>query len=84
MAEGAGGCLVWHDKHPVQMLSTHHRVDHMVTRQHDRGPNRPSTVTKPQVVWDYNTHKCHVDTVDQLRQYYAMERKSRKTWPSLA
>jgi hypothetical protein len=56
----------------------------MTTVEQDRGPNRPTTVTKPQVVLDYNVHKCHVDTVDQLRQYYAMQRRSLKNWPSLA
>jgi hypothetical protein len=78
------GCLVWCDKQPVLMLSTHHRVDHMSTIAQDHGPNHPPIVTKPQVVLDYNIHKCHVDTVDQLRQYYSMQRKSNKNWPSLA
>jgi transposase IS4-like protein/DDE family transposase len=81
---GQLGCLVWCDKQPVLMLSTHHRVDDMSTIPQDRGPNHPTTVTKPQVALDYNVHKCHVDRVDQLRQYYAMQRKSRKNWPSLA
>ena len=81
---GQLGCLVWFDKQPVQMLSTHHRVDDMVTIDQDHGPNRPPTVTKPRVVLDYNVGKCGVDTVDQLRQYYAMQRRSRKDWPSLA
>jgi hypothetical protein len=78
------GCLLWFDKQPVRLLSTHCRVDFMVTITQDRGPHRPSTVTKPTAVLDYNVHKCHVDTVDQLRQYYAMQRKSKKDWPSLA
>jgi hypothetical protein len=81
---GELGCLAWRDRGPVLMLSTHHRVDDMVTFKKDRGPNRPPEVTKPQVVLDYNKGKGHVDTVDQLRQYYAMERRSRKNWPSLA
>ena len=81
---GQLGCLAWCDKRPVLMLSTHCRVDDMATIAQDRGPNHPSTVTKPKVALDYNLHKCHVDTVDQLRQYYAMQRKSMKNWPSLA
>ena len=56
----------------------------MSTIPQNHGPNHPPTVTKPHVVLDYNIHKCHVDTVDQLRQYYAMQRKSNKNWPSLA
>jgi len=81
---GQLGCLVWCDKQPVLMLSTHHKVDDMVRVTQDRGPNHPSTVMKPKVALDYNVHKCHVDTVDQLRQYYSMQRKSMKNWPSLA
>jgi hypothetical protein len=81
---GQLGCLVWFDKQPVLMLSTHHQVDVMVTVEQDHGPDHPITVTKPQISLDYNVHKCHVDTVDQLRQYYAMQRKSMKNWPSLA
>jgi hypothetical protein len=79
------GCLAWRDnKSTVLMLSTHRRVDTMASVEQQRGLNQPSAVTKPQVVLDYNVHKCHVDTVDQLRQYYAMQRKSMKNWPSLA
>ena len=85
MAERRFGLPAWRDnKSTVLMLSTHRRVDVMASVEQQRGPNQPSTVTKPQVVLDYNIHKCHVDTVDQLRQYYAMQRKSRKNWPSLA
>ena len=84
MAEWAAGCLAWCDKRPVLMLSTHCRVDEMLTVPQDLGPHHPPTTIKPRVVLDYNVHKCHVDTVDQLRQYYAMQRKSMKNWPSLA
>jgi hypothetical protein len=82
--KGQLGCLAWRDKRSILMLSTHHKVDQMVTFKQDRGPNRPPTVTKPKVALDYNVHKCHVDTADQLRQSYAMQRRSRKNWPSLA
>lgn len=81
---GQLGCLVWCDKQPVLMLSTHHRVDDMVSIQNDRGPSQPPVIIRPQVVLDYNVGKCGVDTVDQLRQSYAMQRRSRKDWPSLA
>jgi hypothetical protein len=81
---GQLGCLVWCDKQPVLILSTHHRVDDMVSIQNNRGPSQPPVVIKPQVVLDYNVGKTGVDTVDQLRQSYAMQRKSRKDWPSLA
>ena len=81
---GQLGCLVWFDKQPVLILSTHHKVDDMLSVAQDRGPSQPPFVMKPQVVLDYNVGKCGVDMVDQLRGYYAMQRKSRKDWPSLA
>lgn len=81
---GELGCLVWCDKPSVFFLSTHHKVDDMVSVAQYRGPNHPSNIMKLQVSFDYNLHKCHVDTVDQLRQYYSIQRKSMKNWPSLA
>ena len=81
---GQLGCMAWCDKGPVLMLSTHHRVDDMVAVQQDRGPSQPPVVLKPQVVLDYNVGKCGVDTVDQLRASYCIQRKSMKNWPSLA
>ena len=81
---GELGCMVWRDKRPVLILCTHHKVDDMTTFEQKRDPEETISVTKPQVVLDYNVGKCHVDTVDQLRQYYAMQRKSYKNWPSLA
>jgi Transposase IS4 len=77
-------CLAWHDSKPILFLSTHHKVDKVVTLEGKRGPRPRPGVTKPQIVHEYNQHKCHVDTVDQLRQSYAIQRRHRKTWPSLA
>ena len=77
------GCLVWHNKQPVLILSTHHEeVDEIISFDNNSGLSQPPFVDKPQVVLDYNVGKTGVDTVDQLRQYYAMQRKSRKDWPS--
>ena len=78
---GQLGCIAWHSANPILILSTHHRVDHFVTVAHT--DNRPSEV-KPQVAVDYNNDKGHVDTVDHLRQYYGLERRVQRTWPSLA
>ena len=49
---GQLGCLVWCDKQPVQMLSTHQQVDIMTSVPTNRGPSQPPVVTKPQVVLD--------------------------------
>ena len=82
---GVLGCRAFREKQKVVcMLSTHGKVDDMVTIPQQRGDNLPSSITKPLVVHDYNLHKSHVDRVDQLRSYYAIERKSMKNWPPLA
>ena len=39
---------------------------------------------RPTVAIDYNNNKSHVDQVDQLRSYYVVERRARRTWPALA
>ena len=78
---GQLGCIAWYSAKPILILSTHHRVDHFVTVTHT--DNRPSEV-KPQVAVDYSDNKGHVDTVDQIRQYYGLERRVQRTWPSLA
>jgi hypothetical protein len=77
-------CLAWHDSRPILFLSTFHKIDDIDTRESKRGPRPRPGVTKPYIVHEYNQHKCHVDTVDQLRQSYAIQRRHRKTWPALA
>ena len=77
-------CLAWHDSKPILFLSTQHRVDEVATLEARRGPRPRPGVTTPQIVHDYNQHKRHVDTIDQLRQFYAIQRRHRKTWPALA
>jgi hypothetical protein len=78
---GQLGCLAWHSARPILILSTHHQVDHFITVSH--GDHRPDE-DKPQVAVDYNMNKGHVDAVDQVRQYYGLERRVQRTWPSLA
>jgi hypothetical protein len=78
---GQLGCLMWNDKRPVLFLSTHRRVDNLITTTPING--RPS-ITRPAVAMDYNFNKGHVDMVDQLRSYYVVERRGRRTWPALA
>ena len=78
---GQLGCLMWNDKRPVPFLSTHRRVDSLITVTFN--DNRPS-ITRLAVSLDYNFNKDHVDTVDQLRSYYVVRRRGRRTWPALA
>jgi hypothetical protein len=78
---GQLGCLVWHDSQPVTFLSTHLRVDRLTTIP--SVDDRPA-LTRPTVAVDYNFNKGHVDQVDQLRSYYVVQRRGRRTWPALA
>jgi hypothetical protein len=78
---GQLGCLAWHSARPILILSTHHQVDQFITVSHT--DNRPDEA-KPQVAVDYNNNKGHVDAVAQVRQYYGLERRVQRTWPSLA
>ena len=77
-------CLAWHDSKPILFLSTFQKIDEIDTRESKRGPRPRPGVIKPYIAHEYNQHKCHVDTVDQLRQSYAILRRHRKTWPALA
>ena len=78
---GQLGCVVWHDSKPVTFLSTHLRVDGVTAIPSIDG--LPPT-TRPTVSVDYNFNKGHVDQVDQLRSYYAVQRRGRRSWPAVA
>ena len=78
---GQLGCLAWNDSKPVLFLSTHQRVDAVTAIPVAHG--HPAT-TCPTVAVDYNHNKGHVDQVDQLRSYYVIQRRARRTWPALA
>ena len=75
------GCLLWNDKRPVLFLNNHRRVDTLTSIPSiDEQPS----ITRPSVAVDYNMNKGHVDQVDQLRSYYVVERRGRRSWPALA
>ena len=76
---GVVGCRAFREKQKVVcILTTHCKVDDVITIPQQHGDNLTTSVTKPKVVHEYNLHKSHVDRVDQLRSYYAIERKSMK------
>jgi hypothetical protein len=81
---GELGCLAWHDRQVVYLLSNHTDIDATVSFDQARSDGTDVTIIKPKVVHDYNLHRGKVDTVDQLRGNYALGRKSMKNWPSLA
>ena len=75
------GCLMWHDAKAVFFLSTHLRPDNVTPL--DPSPSHPAT-SRPTVAVDYNMNKGHVDQVDQVRSYHAVQRRGRRFWPALA
>ena len=78
---GQLGCVVWNDQTIVTFLSTHHRVDSLTPVPAQRGREATTRLT---VSEDYNNNMGHVDTVDQLRSYYVVQRRGRRTWPAVA
>ena len=74
-------CLMWHDSKPVLFLSTHLQPDRITPL--DPSPFRPATF-RPTVAVDYNLNKGHVDQVDPVRSYHAVQRRGRRSWPALA
>jgi hypothetical protein len=74
------GAIVWKDRRAVYMLTTH-RSPSEITFVSRRGSSEQIPI--PTAVLDYNKHKGGVDTIDQLRQSYAVGRKTKKWWPQL-
>ena len=66
---------------PVLFLITHLRPDRVTPLI--PSPGRPAT-SRPTVAVDYNLNKGHVDQVDQVRSYHAVQRRGRRSWPALA
>jgi hypothetical protein len=62
------------------MLTTH-RSPAEISRVKRAGSSEETPI--PAAVLDYNKHKGGVDTLDQLRQSYAVGRKSKKWWAQL-
>jgi hypothetical protein len=77
---GELGALVWKDRRAVYLLTTH-KSPADITYVNRSGSSVQTLV--PTAVLDYNKYKCGVDTIDQMRESYAIGRKSRKWWPNL-
>jgi hypothetical protein len=78
--KGNLGCLLWKHRRLVCVLANYERVDKKVDNTENEDAD---AVTLPRVVSDYNKNKGGVDKIDQLRQYYAIGRKSLKNWRAL-
>jgi hypothetical protein len=71
---------VWKDWRAVYLLSTHKSP--IETTFVSRSGSSVRTAV-PTAVLDYNKYKGGVDTIDQMRESYAIGRKSKKCWPQL-
>jgi Transposase IS4 len=80
---GELGMVVWKDRQPVYLLTTHTSPAETTTIERRNKDGTTIHRSVPKAVVDYNQHKCGVDTIDQLHSYYLIGRKSKKWWPRL-
>ncbi|XP_059158381.1 piggyBac transposable element-derived protein 4-like [Physella acuta] len=71
----------FHDKRPVQVLSTNAQPTMSTTQRTTAGGRVDVQIPTP--VFTYNKGMGGVDLHDQLRSYYPIGRRSRKWWRSL-
>ena len=71
----------WHDKREVSLMSTitDGNMDPLTISCKSKGPSK-RVVKMPVVIHQYNMYMSGVDLSDQLRQYYATGRQSKKYW----
>ncbi len=76
--------LVWRDRKPVFMLSTHCSALETTHLERTKADGTVVHLPCPKIVEDYNLGRGAVDTVNQLHSNYYIGRKSSKWWPRLA
>lgn len=77
-------CVMWKDKKPVLLISTHSNpiqapCERVVTVPRRNGVVREQVQTSP-VLLEYTTHMRGVDVADQLRASYSCQVRSHKWW----
>jgi hypothetical protein len=80
-------CVVWVDKKPVLLISTHAvpiqppclHPDSLTIVPRRNGPVRDTIHTSPMHL-EYTTHMRGVDVADQLRASYSCQTRSHKWW----
>ena len=70
---------VWQDTQPVTFMSSGHNPDHTTPVRRKKGDGSIIHVDCPIAISDYNQHMGGVDRGDQLRKYYHVCVKSRKS-----
>jgi hypothetical protein len=81
---GTISCVMWKDKKPVLLLSTHSvpiqaPCEKVVTVPRRNGAVRELIQTSP-ILLEYTTHMRGVDVADQLRASYSCQVRSHKWW----
>ena len=71
----------WHDKRELSVISTitDGNMPPLTINCRSKDPSKRE-VKMPPVIHEYNTYMSGVDLADQLRQYYAVGRQSKKYW----
>jgi hypothetical protein len=77
---GTVAATKWQDNKPVSLLSTAHRPTDMTTVQRKNKDGSTIELQCPRVVKVYNEIMGGVDRFDQLRERYAVGRRSIKWW----
>jgi hypothetical protein len=77
-------CVLWKDKKPVLLLSTHaipigYPYMPVPTVARRNMTEREDVMTSP-IYLEYTTHMCGVDVVDQLRASYSTQKRTHKWW----
>jgi hypothetical protein len=77
-------CMMWKDKRPVLLISTHANPIGFPCMPHDEvprrnGPVREKIPTSPMLI-EYTTFMRGVDVADQLRASYSSQSRSHKWW----
>jgi hypothetical protein len=76
--------VVWKDKKPVLLLSTHaipigYPCMPVPTEPRRNGAEREDIMTSPMHL-EYTTNMCGVDVADQLRASYSIQNRMHKWW----
>lgn len=72
--------IKWMDNKQVSFMSNYHDPSILEKTSRKNKDGSKSIIDCPSVVIDYNTKMMGVDLFDQLRERYAIGRRSRKWW----
>lgn len=71
---------LWKDKRAVMVASNYHDPSKMSTVLRKEKDGEKKEYAVPEVILDCNTHMGYVDKADQLKSYYALDRRSKRRY----